>query len=298
MRPVRTDCRCRILLSATDAAAPEAEGQGQRAEATIDMPRPFAAAPESAKVWQSLGCGSWDARGSSNSGWARFRWGARSTAMSAWRIGRPRGHTRGSLSSHPSCRSRIYRGQWDVGQRPRDQGSPAVEYRRLGGVRCLGVQGRSDNGLRDADVPSGRAFRASRILKYSQDRGVPCLYEPSKPSVNQSPLSKAQAYICGARSADIAELDPFLLFDDFRNDNPTISRRLSLASPPGHRDHHLRPRGRRGSRRQPRQSRHLGWRRAMDDRRQRNPPPGDAQGRRAGTDARVPALGQPAARSR
>ena len=37
-------------------------------------------------------------------------------------------------------------------------------------------------------------------------------------------------------------------------------------------------------------------RRPVDDRRQRHPPPGDAEGRSAGADARLPALGQPARR--
>ena len=67
-------------------------------------------------------------------------------------------------------------------------------------------------------------------------------------------------------------------FDDFRNDNPDdYLRRLPVASASRHRDHHLRARRHGRARRQPRQPRHARRRRrAVDDRRQRHPPPGDA----------------------
>ena len=43
---------------------------------------------------------------------------------------------------------------------------------------------------------------------------------------------------------DTAEFDPFLLFDDFRNDRPGgLPQGIPVASAPRHRDHHLRPRG-------------------------------------------------------
>ena len=74
-----------------------------------------------------------------------------------------------------------------------------------------------------------------------------------------------------------------------------LSRRLSLASPPRHRDDHLCA-GRLGRAwRQPRQFRRARRRRrAMDDRRTRHPPPGNAEGRRGRPHARLPAVGQPA----
>ena len=95
---------------------------------------------------------------------------------------------------------------------------------------------------------------------------------------------------------DTTEFDPFLLFDDFRNDEPErLSRRLSVASAPRDRDDHLRARRQRRARRQPRQPRQpRRRRRAVDDRRPRHHASGDAAGRRAGPDARLPALGQPA----
>ena len=77
-----------------------------------------------------------------------------------------------------------------------------------------------------------------------------------------------------------------------------VQGRLSLASASRHRDDHLRP-GRRGrSRRQPgQQGRARRGRRAVDDGGQRHHASGDAARRRAGPHARLPALGQPAARA-
>ena len=73
--------------------------------------------------------------------------------------------------------------------------------------------------------------------------------------------------------------------------------RLPVASAPRHRDHHLRAVGHRRARRQPGQPRRARvGRRAVDDRRQRHHPSGNAARRRARPHARLPALGQPAAR--
>ena len=53
---------------------------------------------------------------------------------------------------------------------------------------------------------------------------------------------------------DTSEFDPFLLFDDFRNDRPGgFPQGLPVASASRHRDHHLRARRNRRARRQPRQ---------------------------------------------
>ena len=95
---------------------------------------------------------------------------------------------------------------------------------------------------------------------------------------------------------DPSELDPFLLFDDFRNEQPAgLPERLSLASAPRHRDDHLCAGRHRRTWRQPWQHRHAGrGRRAMDDRRVGHHAPGNAARERAGPDARLPALGQPA----
>ena len=66
----------------------------------------------------------------------------------------------------------------------------------------------------------------------------------SKPTLEGAGVQLRRAFGFGETS----EFDPFLLFDDFRNDNPDdYHRRLSVASAPRHRDHHLRARRRRWS---------------------------------------------------
>ncbi len=114
----------------------------------------------------------------------------------------------------------------------------------------------------------------------------------SKPTIEGAGVKLRRAFGFG----DTAEIDPFLLLDDFRNDRPErLPRRLPVASASRHRDDHLRARRHGRSRRQPRQPRHARRRRrAVDDRRQRHHASGDAAGRRAGPHARLPALGQPA----
>ena len=100
----------------------------------------------------------------------------------------------------------------------------------------------------------------------------------SKPTIEGAGVKLRRAFGFG----DTGEFDPFLLFDDFRNDRPDdYLRRLPVASAPRHRDHHLRARRHGRARRQPRQPRHARRRRrAVDDGRQRHHPPGDAEGRR------------------
>ena len=120
---------------------------------------------------------------------------------------------------------------------------------------------------------------------------TPCRFVPSSGSSRRNPLSRAPACTCAApsASADTNEFDPFLLLDDFRNDNPedylagfpwhphrgieTIT--YVLAGTVEHGD----SLGNRGASRR--------GRRPVDDRRQRDPPPGDAEGRsrRAGCTA-------------
>jgi len=74
--------------------------------------------------------------------------------------------------------------------------------------------------------------------------------------------------------------DPFLMLDDFRGDDPEQYRAgLPVAPAPRHRDDHLPARGRGRARRQHgEQGRHRPRLRAVDDRRQRHHPPGDARG--------------------
>ena len=116
-----------------------------------------------------------------------------------------------------------------------------------------------------------------------------------------SPPSKAPASSCAAPSASAtpAEFDPFLLLDDFRNDKPDDY----LAGFPWHPHRGIETityvlAGDGRARRQPRQpGRARRRRRAVDDRGQRHHAPGDAARRRAGPHARLPALGQPAARA-
>ncbi len=95
---------------------------------------------------------------------------------------------------------------------------------------------------------------------------------------------------------DTALFDPFLLFDDFRSDHPDqYLKGFPWHPPPRHRDHHLRAGRRCRTWRQPRQPGHdLIGRCTVDDGRQRHHPPGDAEGRREGQDARLPTLVQPA----
>src|SRR5690349_24519214 len=89
------------------------------------------------------------------------------------------------------------------------------------------------------------------------------------------------------------EFDPFLLFDDFRNDRPADYRRGFPWHP--HRGietityvlsgtvEHADSLGNKGA---------LGAGDVQDDRRPRHRPPGDAAGRRRRQDARLPALGE------
>ncbi len=95
---------------------------------------------------------------------------------------------------------------------------------------------------------------------------------------------------------EVPMFDPFLMFDDFRQDDPDkYLPGIPLAPPPRHRDDHLHdPRQRRARRQHGQQRRHRPGRRPVDDGRQRHHPPGDAQGRGRRPDGRLPALGQPA----
>ncbi len=114
----------------------------------------------------------------------------------------------------------------------------------------------------------------------------------AKPTMEGAGVKLHRAFGFGQTS----DFDPFLLFDDFRNERPGgFPRRLPVASASRHRDHHLRARRHGRARRQPRQPRHARRRRRpVDDRRQRHHAPGDAAGRPEGPHARLPALGQPA----
>ena len=96
----------------------------------------------------------------------------------------------------------------------------------------------------------------------------------TKPTIEGAGVKLQRAFGFGKTK----EFDPFLLLDDFRNENPAgLPSRISLASPPGNRDDHLRARRLGGTWRQPWQQRQDDGRgRAMDDSRQRHPAPGDA----------------------
>ena len=80
------------------------------------------------------------------------------------------------------------------------------------------------------------------------------------------------------------EFDPFLLLDDFRNENPAdYIAGFPWHPAPRHRDHHLCAGRRGGARRQPgQQGPHDRRRRAVDDGGKRDYAPGDAQRRRQG----------------
>jgi redox-sensitive bicupin YhaK (pirin superfamily) len=112
----------------------------------------------------------------------------------------------------------------------------------------------------------------------------------SKPTMEGAGVKLRRAFGFG----DTSEFDPFLLFDDFRNDHPQDYRAGFPWHPHrGHRDHHLRVGGGGEPRRQlGKQGKARRWRRAVDDRRQRHPSSGDVAGRSPGQDARLPALGQ------
>ena len=74
----------------------------------------------------------------------------------------------------------------------------------------------------------------------------------SKPTLEGAGVKLRRAFGFG----DTSEYDPFLLFDDFRNDNPDeYLAGFPVASPPRHRDDHLRAGGDRRARRQPWESR-------------------------------------------
>ena len=107
---------------------------------------------------------------------------------------------------------------------------------------------------------------------------------PSKPTIEGAGVQLRRAFGFG----DTTEFDPFLLFDDFRNDRPDdYLRRLSVASASRHRDHHLRAGRHRRARRQPRQRGTLGagdvqWMTAGSGIMHQEMPQGDAQGRMHG----------------
>ena len=89
----------------------------------------------------------------------------------------------------------------------------------------------------------------------------------SKPTVEGAGVHLKRAF----GFSEVPQLDPFLLLDAFRTENPA----------PRHRDDHVSARRRGRAWRQPRQSRHhLSRRRAMDDGGQRYHSSGDAEGRR------------------
>ena len=113
----------------------------------------------------------------------------------------------------------------------------------------------------------------------------------TKPTIEGAGVKLQRAFGFGKTK----EFDPFLLFDDFRNDNPErLSRRFPMASPSWNRNHHVCARWFSRARGQPGQQRQNDCRRrAVDDGRQRHSAPGNARRRRAGPNARFPTMGQP-----
>ena len=117
----------------------------------------------------------------------------------------------------------------------------------------------------------------------------------SKPTIEGAGVHLRRAFGFG----DTREFDPFLLFDDFRNDIPEeYLAGISVASASRDRNDHVCAGRHRRSRGQPWKSRFArGRRRAMDDRGKRDHSSGNAQRRSAREDARLPALGESARRS-
>ena len=122
-------------------------------------------------------------------------------------------------------------------------------------------------------------------------RPVKQIIQP-KPTIEGAGVKLQRAFGFGKTK----DFDPFLLLDDFRNENPAgLPGGISLASAPRHRDHHLCARRLRRARRQPGQQRQDDRRRrAMDDCGQRHSAPGDAEGRSARPHARLSVVGEPA----
>ena len=148
--------------------------------------------------------------------------------------------------------------------------------------------------------PPPRPEPAHRVRDTDSEKGQNCMsirpvkrIVQSKPTIEGAGVKLRRAFGFG----ETAEIDPFLLLDDFRNDQPgRLSRRLPLASAPRHRDRSPMSWTARSSTATASATRHARRRRrAVDDRRARHHASGDAAGRRAGPHARLPALGQPAA---
>ena len=114
----------------------------------------------------------------------------------------------------------------------------------------------------------------------------------TKPTIEGAGVKLQRAFGFGKT----AEFDPFLLLDDFRNENPADY----LAGFPWHPHRGIETityvlAGEVDARRQPwQQGPHDRGRRAMDDGGQRHSAPGDAEGRCQWAHARVPAVGQSA----
>ena len=201
---------------------------------------------------------------------------------------------RSGRSSQAGCRAKAGGAEGNRAQTPEPSAIRRVRALQASAA-CMADQRRERAGL---DRPMARHPHIERSASHHNRTGLIMSIRPvkrivqSKPTMEGAGVKLHRAFGFGNTS----EFDPFLLFDDFRNDRPDDYRAgFPVASASRHRDHHLCARRHGRARRQPRQPGKMGagdvqWMTAGSGILHQEMPQGDAQR----PHARLPALGEPA----